>query len=96
MLQSSPPLTFPTLPFSFSTWTKHALTAGIFAVGFPRAPSMGRWWLGLGAASYLWRVFCSHAGGHRYFAHLSFRTTQWMELLMAVTVQVSASNENIV
>ena len=42
------------------------------------------------------RVFASHAGGHRYFAHLSYKTTKWFELAMAMTIQISASNENIV
>ena len=36
------------------------------------------------------------AGGHRYFAHLSYKTTKWFELAMAMTIQISASNENIV
>ena len=42
------------------------------------------------------RVFASHGGGHRYFAHLSYKTTKWFELAMAMTIQISASNENIV
>ena len=41
-------------------------------------------------ASYVWRVFASHAGGHRYFAHDSFKTTKWLELAMAMTIQVHA------
>mmetsp|Transcript_14286 Transcript_14286/g.28217 ORF Transcript_14286/g.28217 Transcript_14286/m.28217 type:complete len:333 (+) Transcript_14286:121-1119(+) len=80
----------------FSTWTKHAVVLGALTVGVPRSPTVSKIMLGVSAASYAWRVFCSHAGGHRYFAHLSFRTSQVMELLMAVTVQCSASNENIV
>mmetsp|Transcript_55629 Transcript_55629/g.131045 ORF Transcript_55629/g.131045 Transcript_55629/m.131045 type:complete len:366 (-) Transcript_55629:128-1225(-) len=84
----------------FSTWTKHAAVAAAGALwykgGSPIAPKVSKWLLAASAASYGWRVFCSHAGGHRYFAHLSFRTTWWFELAMAMTVQVSASNENIV
>ncbi len=31
------------------------------------------------------------AAGHRYFAHLSFKTTRWLEMLMAITIQACTS-----
>ena len=39
--------------------------------------------------SSIWRVFCQHAGGHRYFAHKSFRCTPIFATLMALTICVS-------
>jgi len=47
----------------------------------------------LGTISTLWRVFCVHGGGHRYFAHKSFRCTAWLEFLMAVTISFTDLNQ---
>ena len=86
---------------TFSHWTKHAavLAAGLLWCrnsNHALCPRASKWLLAGSLASYVWRVFASHAGGHRYFAHSSFRTTKWFELAMAMTIQISASNENIV
>jgi len=84
---------------TFSHWTKHAavLAGGLLlARKSDYSPKVTKYLLAGSLASYMWRVFASHAGGHRYFAHLSYKTTKWFELAMAMTIQVSASNENIV
>uniref|UniRef100_A0A7S0EJV7 Fatty acid desaturase domain-containing protein n=1 Tax=Hanusia phi TaxID=3032 RepID=A0A7S0EJV7_9CRYP len=83
----------------FSTWTKHtAVVVGgtLICKGSKHAPKVSKWLLLGSIASYGWRVFASHAGGHRYFAHMSFKTSKLFEMMLALTVQVSASNENIV
>ena len=88
-----------TMRLTFSHWTKHAAVLAGSILWYRKselAPKATKWLLAGSVLSYAWRVFCSHAGGHRYFAHLSYKTTKWFELAMAMTIQVSASNENIV
>ena len=76
---------------TFSHWTKHAamLAAGVlWCRKSELSPKVTKMLLAGSLASYAWRVFASHAGGHRYFAHLSYKTTKWLELAMAMTIQV--------
>jgi len=78
---------------TFSHWTKHAavLAAGLlWSRNHQWSPKVTKCLLAGSVASYVWRVFSSHAGGHRYFAHLSYKTTKWFELAMAMTIQVCA------
>jgi hypothetical protein len=76
---------------TFSHWTKHAAIAAAALLWCRKSelsPKVTKWLLAGSLASYVWRVFASHAGGHRYFAHSSFKTTKWLELAMAMTIQV--------
>lgn len=40
--------------------------------------------------STCWRIFCNHAGGHRYFAHKSFETYSWVVQLLAIGICTSS------
>jgi fatty-acid desaturase len=37
-------------------------------------------------SSSAWRIFANHAGGHRYFAHKSFRAPNWLIIIFAWTI----------
>jgi len=37
-------------------------------------------------ATCCFRIFCNHAGGHRYFAHKSFKCAPWLVQVMAFTI----------
>lgn len=42
--------------------------------------------------SYGWRTFCVNLGGHRYFAHRSFRCHALLEAAMAMTIELSTAS----
>eukprot|EP00290_Baffinella_frigidus_P051720 CAMPEP_0180404304 /NCGR_PEP_ID=MMETSP0989-20121125/39920_1 /TAXON_ID=697907 /ORGANISM="non described non described, Strain CCMP2293" /LENGTH=323 /DNA_ID=CAMNT_0022407663 /DNA_START=122 /DNA_END=1093 /DNA_ORIENTATION=- len=78
-------LTLRAMRMLFSTWTNH------LAVGLSAAL-----WLGRGSPPVKVNKWLVGGCCVRYFAHLSFQTTKWFEMMMALTIQASASNENIV
>jgi fatty-acid desaturase len=40
----------------------------------------------LAAASLIWRLFANHGGGHRYFCHQAYECSNWLKMLMALTI----------
>jgi stearoyl-CoA desaturase (delta-9 desaturase) len=69
------------LPF----WAIHvAAVVGVAMLGFS--------WTGVGLALafYFGRMFFVTAGYHRYFAHRAFKTSRWVQFLLAFGAQTSA------
>jgi stearoyl-CoA desaturase (delta-9 desaturase) len=72
-------------PGTFAFWAIHvAAIVGVAVVGIS--------WSGCALAliCYFTRMFFITAGYHRYFAHRSYKTSRWFQLVLAVGAQTTA------
>jgi stearoyl-CoA desaturase (delta-9 desaturase) len=79
------------------TWTQYVRVTSVLFWGVHLAALGGVLYCGwswhglaLAAASYFVRMFVVTAAYHRYFAHRSFKTSRWFQLLLALGAQSAA------
>jgi stearoyl-CoA desaturase (delta-9 desaturase) len=84
-------------PAPVPTWTQYVRVTSVLFWGVHLAALVGviycGWsWhgLALAGASYFVRMFVVTAAYHRYFAHRSFKTSRWFQLLLALGAQSAA------
>ena len=84
-------------PAPVPSWTQYVRVTSVLFWGVHLAALVGviycGWsWhgLALAGASYFVRMFVVTAAYHRYFAHRSFKTSRWFQLLLALGAQSAA------